>query len=429
MLYNNWLFTGSLNIDTVYCPPLKENVNCDVLVIGGGFTGLHAAHRLVDAGKKVILLDKHICGGSSSGQSGGFLTPESEEDLDLLIQRHGKKTAETIYQIPIKGVDLILSAIRKYKFNCDLRKQDSIYLSIKSKHNKLIEEEADARKDMGLPYEMLDKKGLRRVHPGKGYLVGLRCPGSYGINSFSYTQEMKNLLINKGVRIYEDSEVKHLKGNTAKTSLGSVTAKNICVCIDKMKDEFSKDISEHLYHLQIYMTSSEPLSKRVINSMFPDGELMCWDARWNYAYYRIVEGDRLVLGGSSQLTLYDKMLRYSPKVILGFINELKGRFPLLKDVSFPFYWGGLVDVTRDTTPIADYDSGNKSIQYALGCVGLPWAAFCGDYLARRILNPEKTEDLSRFLGLKRKYFMPLGVQKMVGKPLSFALSHLYHMLK
>src|SRR3989344_1521542 len=106
MLYENWLHTGSLDIKTPYCPPLKENISTECLVIGGGIAGLHAALRLVDGGKKVILLEKRICGGSSSGQSAGFLTPESEEDTEQLIRKHGIKKAKVLYNVPSEGVKM-----------------------------------------------------------------------------------------------------------------------------------------------------------------------------------------------------------------------------------------------------------------------------------------------------------------------------------
>ena len=81
MIYENWMRTHSLNLKSVVCPPLEGNLKCDCLVVGGALAGLHAALRLVDSGKDVILLEKGVCGNSSSGQSAGFLTPESEEDM------------------------------------------------------------------------------------------------------------------------------------------------------------------------------------------------------------------------------------------------------------------------------------------------------------------------------------------------------------
>ena len=90
MIYENWWHIAS-SVKTPYCPPLKKNISCDYLIIGGGFAGLHAALKLVESGKKnIVLLEKRICGGSSSGKSAGFLTPDSEEDFQKLIQRYGQ---------------------------------------------------------------------------------------------------------------------------------------------------------------------------------------------------------------------------------------------------------------------------------------------------------------------------------------------------
>ena len=428
MLYENWLHTGSLNIKTPYCPPLEGNIKTECLVIGGGFTGLHAALRLIDAGKGVILIEKRICGGSSSGQSAGFLTPESEEDLRQIIARYGEKKAKIIYNIPLKGVQLIVNTAKKYNFNCDLRKQDSFYFSIKEKDNKYIKEEAEYKKENKMPYELYNEKTIKKVHPGKNYILGLKYPGSYGINSFAYCQEMKNLLLKKGVKIYEDSEVHKIEGNIAKTHLGSVTAKNILICVDKLKAEIDDDLSNKYYHMQTYLAISEPLSKEEMKAIFPKGELMCWDTEIIYIHYRPVAGNRLIVGGSSPWATYLPEYYYSPKIIKNFINSLRTNFPIIKNLEFTHYWSGMLDVTKDLVPIADYDKKDKSIQYALGCAGLNWAAYCGDYLARRVINPEGTEDLKEFLGADRKFFISERFQKIFGKRISFALSHLKQLL-
>ncbi len=429
MLYENWLHTGALNIKVPYCPPLKENINTDCLVIGGGIAGLHAALRLVDGGKKVILLEKSTCGGSSSGQSAGFLTPESEEDMRQLIIKHGIKKAKILYNVPFDGVNLIVNTIKKYNLNCDLRKQDSLYISAKKSADKFVEEEAEFRTEMKLPYQILDEKGLAKYHPGVGYRKAVKYPGSYGMNSFSYCQEMKNILLSKGVKIYESTEVTSLEKNTAKTHTGSVKAKNIIICIDKMKKEFNNDISRNFYHLQTYLAISEPLSDEEMKSIFPNGELMCWDTNLVYIYYRPVNGNRILVGGSSPWTTYYPQYYHSSRIIQPFINTIKKRFPKIKNIEFVNYWSGLIDSTQDLAPIADYDKNNKTIQYAMGCAGLNWAAYCGDYLARRVIDPEKTEDLSEFLGSNRKFFVPSWLQKILGKRITFAISNLREMMK
>jgi len=424
MLYENWLHTGSLDIKTPYCPPLKGKIKTECLVVGGGFAGLHAALRLAESGKKVVLVEKRFCGGSSSGQSAGFLTPESEVDQRQIIERYGEKKGKMIYKIPSEGVKMIVNTAKKYHFNCDLRKQDSFYFSTKERDKKYIEEEAEYKKENKMPYKLYNKKTIKKIHPGKNYIRGLRYPGSYGINSFAYCQEMKNLLLKKGIKIYEDSEVHNIEGNTAKTHLGSVNAKNIIICVDKLKAEIDEDFSKKHYHMQTYLAISEPLSKEEMKILFPKGELMCWDTEMIYIHYRPLAGNRLIIGGSKPWATYLPKSHVSPKIIKTFINKLIKNFPAIKDLEFTHYWSGMLDVTKDLVPIADYDPKNKSIQYALGCAGLNWAAYCGDYLARRVINPKKTEDLKDFLGADRKFFFSDTFQTIFGKRITFALSHL-----
>jgi len=428
MLYENWLQNGSLSIKTNYYPPLKKNISTECLVIGGGIAGLHAALRLINSGKSVVLLEKRVCGGSSSGQSGGFLSAESEEDMSALMKRYSKEKAKIVYQIPKKGVDLIADNIRKHKFNCDFRVQDTLFFSAKKSHDDDILEEADAKEEENLPHNILKKRKLMKIHPGKYYRMALTYPGSYGINAYAYCQEMKNLIIKKGVKIYEGSEVQKINGNTAITHLGSVKAKNIIICVDKMRKELDEDFEKKYYHIQAYIAISEPLKDEEMKSLFPKKELMCWDASWDYVYYRPVEGNRLMVGGSSAMTAYMSGYYYSPKVINRFIEELKRNFPKIKDIEFTHYWAGLIDATKDLVPIADYDPKNKSIQYSLGCAGLNWAAFCGDYLARRVIDKKNTEDLTEFLGAKRKFWISDNLQRFLGKRISFSLSHLKHFL-
>ncbi|MEK6842687.1 MAG: FAD-dependent oxidoreductase [Nanoarchaeota archaeon] len=430
MLYENWLHISSLNIKTSYCPPLQKNISCECLVIGGGITGLHAALKLVEAGKKdVVLLEKRICGSGSSGQSGGFVSPESEEDMNAVVKDYGKEKAKIIYSIPLKGLQLIKNTIKKHNFKCDFRKQDTLFLSIKKSHDNQIREEANVKKENGLPYEILDEKKLKNIHPGKGYDLAMKFPGSFGMNCFAYCIEMKNLLLKKHVRIYEDSEVNKIEGNTARTHLGSVKARNILVCMDKVRKEFDEEISKKIYHIQTYVAVSEPLSEEQMKSLFPKEELMCWGTGWDYIYYRPVEGNRLLVGGSSPWTAYYPTFYHSPKVIEYCINEIKYKFPKIKDIRFTHYWSGLIDATKDLIPIVDYDPKNKSIQYALGCAGLNWAAYCGDYLARRVINPKETEDLKEFFGMHRKFYFSDLFQKIFGKRITFALSHLRKFLK
>ena len=404
------------------CTQLKENISCDVLVIGGGVAGLHAAQRLLESGLKVVLIEKTICGGSSSGKSSGFLTPESEFGPSEIIKKYGSNAKE-IWQIALKGTSLILNNIKKYNLNCDLQQQDGLYLGIGKSGKDKIKNQAIACKQLGYGYKTYNSYELKDIHPTKAYCAGISYPKTYCIVSLLYIQELKQVLISKGVDIYENTEALKIESNIVKTTLGSIKAKSIIVCIDKMKKDFSK-AAKNTYHAQTFLAISEPLNKEEIKDIFPKKPFMCWDSNLIYSYYRLTKEGRLLLGGSSALTTYYPKPIRNPIIINKVIKNFKKKFPHLNKLKFINYWPGLIDITQDIMPIVDYDKENKCIQYVQGCPGLPWAAFCGDYAAQRTAK-KRYKDYNKYFGSNRKFLIPFPVQTVISKPITYAISNLY----
>jgi gamma-glutamylputrescine oxidase len=205
--------------------------------------------------------------------------------------------------------------------------------------------------------------------------------------------------------------------------MGSVEATNIVFCIDKMQRALSH-VADHIYHAQTFMSVSEPLSTEEIQELFPAGEFMCWDSKLVYSYYRLTGDRRLLLGGGSALTTFSPMDVTPPRIIERVIADFRHRFPFLKEHEFTQYWPGRIDTTKDLIPIVDFDPHKPHIQYVLGCVGLPWATFCGDYAASRILDPSINTH-AHFLRLDRPYLIPLWIQKCIGKMAAFSFNNLY----
>lgn len=130
MVVQNWWFTTLLKNSYNNCPSLQKDIKCDILIIGGGMSGVSAACEFIGKGLKVVLVEKNILGGSSSGKSAGFLTPDSELELSQLVRRFGIKGAKEIWSSPTRGIDLIVEKIKKYNLECDFRDQDSLFLGI-----------------------------------------------------------------------------------------------------------------------------------------------------------------------------------------------------------------------------------------------------------------------------------------------------------
>src|SRR5262245_64068454 len=135
MINQDWWFTTLLIKQFKHCPPLNSDIKCDVLIIGGGFSGVSAAAEFLRKGHKVVLLEKNILGGSSSGRSAGFLTPDSELELNQLVRRYGAQAAREIWDAPVRGIERIVGVIKKFNIECGLLQQHSLFLGL-GKHRK-----------------------------------------------------------------------------------------------------------------------------------------------------------------------------------------------------------------------------------------------------------------------------------------------------
>ena len=112
-------------------------------------------------------------------------------------------------------------------------------------------------------------------------------------------------------------------------------------------------------------------------------------------------------------------------VIKGVYNGFRKHFPILKDLNFIRYWTGMVDTSRVLLPIVLKDEKSPHIQLIQGIVGLPWASYCGDFVPRNFLKSERDDDSEyyEFLSNRRPFAFPAWLQKVVTKPILFALNN------
>lgn len=424
MLLQNWWFTTLIGSKRSIQPPLRDDVKCDVLIVGGGAAGLAAAARFIGSGKKVVLLEANICGGSSTGKSAGFLTPDSELELSQLVRRFGAQGAKDLWNIPVKGVQLMLDLIKAGGFECDLQKQDSLFLGKGPGGMKAVREEDSSRRDLGFQSQTYYEDELSAVIGSQGYSAAVRYRDTYGVDGLRYAQGMKGMLLDSGLDVYESSKAIAFADHTVRTHMGSVTAGQIIFCADKLGPELSP-YAWNVYHEQTFLSITEPLSKTEQESMFPSEPLQCWDSDLVYSYYRLTGSRRLLLGGGSLLTTYAKNDSTTSGVIDHVISGFRTMFPRLHSVRFIQYWMGRIDMTRDLLPTVLREPEAPWVHRVLGCVGLPWATFCGDFAARQVLSERETGDEKYYgyLNLNRKFLIPIWLEKVIGKRLAFPLNN------
>jgi len=171
---------------------------------------------------------------------------------------------------------------------------------------------------------------------------------------------------------------------------------------------------------------TEPLTDSELKILFPAGEQMqCWDSKLVYSYFRLTGDNRLLLGGGTPITTYLKDAYNNPGVIRRVIADFRDHFPQLKNLSFIQFWPGQIDMTRDLLPVIARPPGHPYVRFILGCVGIPWATFCGSFAARSVLG-EADEDYKKYFNYfsNRRYFsLPSSLGKVIGKPMLFSMAN------
>jgi len=183
LVHQNWWFTTLLIKQFKYCPPLSKSLRCDVLIVGGGVSGISAAAEFVKQGKSVVLIERNIVGGGSAGRSARFLTPDSELELHQLVRHFGPKAAREIWDAPLRGIERLVNGIKNFDIQCGLAEQDSLFLGLGKSGKEAVEEEMECRKSVGFTdQQTYDEQSLKTIIGSEGFSAGIRYGGTYGIN-------------------------------------------------------------------------------------------------------------------------------------------------------------------------------------------------------------------------------------------------------
>jgi gamma-glutamylputrescine oxidase len=402
--------------------PLRQSVETDVVVVGGGMAGLTTAQAFAEKGARVVLLEKNFCGAGASGKSSGFITPNSELSLHDLSVLYGLEEAHKLWNFVVSGVAHIRKNILDYKIDCEYQPHDSLVVANSTRaFKKIIATEYAVRQKLGYEsalYETADT--LTAVIGSSHYVGGIAYADSFSIHAYQYCQAMKQILKQKGVQIYEDTPVTEIKDNHVTTSHAQVKVQHIVVCVDRFLPDLGS-LTKEVYHAQTSLLLSSPLTDAQIATLFPGKPYIVWDTELIYTYFRLTRDKRLLVGGSNLLTTYaSREKHYNRHVIKKLQNYWHQKFPLVP-VTFEYVWPGLIGISKDILPIAGHDKTMASVYYIAAAAGLPWAAALGNQSVAAILNGDHSFDV--YFSPYRSFPIGSTLQTILGTKLTFALSN------
>ena len=380
-------------------PPLTNQIQTDLAVIGGGYTGLWTAllAKQADPSRDVILLEAGEVAIGASGRNGGFCAASITHGFSNGKLRW-EKEIRTLLRLGGDNLDGIEAVIKQYNIDCEFIRSGEIFIANEEYQIEQLREQMDEAAPYDLNLRYLDRDEIQSKVKSHSYLAAVQDPSVAMLNPAKLAWGLKNACLQIGVRIYENTPVTQLedRGNTItlKTPHGQVDAYKVALATNAFPP-LLKYLSHYVVPVYDYALMTEPLSKAQRDAIGWQGREGLADGGNQFHYYRITEDGRILYGGFDAIYYRNNgvgpHLESRPASFGLLADHFFQTFPQLEGLRFTHAWGGVIDTCSRYSVFWGQAYRNK-LTYAMGYTGLGvGTARFGAQVMLDLLNGEKTE--------------------------------------
>lgn len=380
-------------------PRLLGTEQADVVVVGGGFTGLSAALHAAEAGYTVILLEARRIGWGASGRSGGQMIPGLRWGPAELIRELGRTRAAALIRLANSAGDSVRQRIAQHRIACDLR-HGHVHAAARPAHLEDMRRELALLQDL-VGYDgavIVGRKDLRSHVGSRLYHGGLVDANGGHLHPLNYTLGLARAALAAGVRIFEHSPVGRMDHGTpvrAVSDQGEVTARHGVLAVDSWIGDLEPRLARMTMPVINYNIATVPLGHDLASRLTPTGAAVS-DSKFVLNYYRLSADNRLIFGGG------EKYSPRPPRNVAAFVRPyLEQVFPPLKGVGIDYAWGGSVGLTLNRLPQFGR-IGNSLYAHGWSGHGVVLTTLAGQLIAEAMRGQAERFDL--FAALPRRAF-------------------------
>lgn len=405
-------------------PPLQGELQADVCVVGGGFSGLNTAIELAERGLSVVLLEARKIGWGASGRNGGQLIRGVGHGLEQFTDVIGSKGVRQMKLMGIEAVEIVRQRVKRYAIDCDLTWG---YCDLANKPRDLVGLAEDAEELRSLGYrhhlKLLQASEMSSVVGSDRYVGGMIDMGSGHLHPLNLALGEAVAAQALGVRLFEHSAVTRIDyGPQIKvhTAQGVVSAKTLVLACNAYLNDLNPQLSGKILPAGSYIIATEPLSETQAHELLPQNMAVC-DQRVTVDYFRLSADRRLLFGGACHYSGRD------PQDIAAYMQpKMLQVFPQLADVTIDYQWGGMIGIGANRLPQIGKLQDQPNVFYAQAYAGhgLNATHLAGKLLAEAIAG-QHSDGFELFAKVPHMTF-PGG--KHLRSPL-LALGMLWHRLK
>jgi glycine/D-amino acid oxidase-like deaminating enzyme len=384
-------------------PPVSQDGTADLVVVGGGFSGLWTALRAVerDPGRRVVVLEAGRCGDQASGRNGGFASASLTHGFANGRARWPEELAR-LDQLGAANLAAIAATVERHAIDCDWQPVGELSVATRPHEVAELAEMAAELTAAGHTARFLDRDAVRAELDSPTYLAGLLEPdGTALVEPARLAWGLRQACLDAGVEVRELSPVLQLRREgalmAARTDGGVVRAPQVALATNAFRPLLRR-LRLMTVPVYDYVLITEPLSASQRAAIGWQHRQGVGDAANCFHYYRLTRDGRILWGGYD--AVYHFGSRIEPRLEQhGPTHELLARqffetFPQLEGLRFTHRWAGVIDTcTRFAAFFGTAWRGR--VAYALGYTGLGVAAtrFGADVMLD-LLAGEETERTS-----------------------------------
>jgi glycine/D-amino acid oxidase-like deaminating enzyme len=357
--------------------PLPERV--DVVVVGGGYTGVSCARTLARNGVSVTLLEAETLGFGASTRNGGIVHPGYKWGPLALQRRYGEATGRDLWQETLDGWAFLRALIADEGIDAGLAETGHVELAATRSQVGHLDEARDSLVAMGTSAEVLPRERIREEIGSDLYLGALVIEGSGSVHpgrlfaGLAEAAERAGADLHEGVRAWLVSDGPAGE-RVVHTSRGPIRAAEVVIATNGYTDGVVPALRRRIIPIGSYIIATEPLPDALVRELAPHGRPF-FDG-WNFLHYWQLRDRRMIFGGRASFrpTSFARAARILHRGLL----EVH---PQLADRRIEYAWGGKVGFTWDRMPhVGRLPNG---VAYAMGYsgTGVVMAPYLGHRLA------------------------------------------------
>ena len=370
-------------------PTLQGEVQADVCIIGGGYTGLSAALHLAEQGYSVVLLEAHRLGFGASGRNGGQVGSGQRQDQDWLEAAAGKTAAHQMWDMAEEAKALVKSLISTHGMPLTFHHgvatacwQDADLQSTLRSAEKL-------ERDYGYSdLAPLDQQAIGAVIGSKVFKGGVIDRGAGHVHPLNFSLGLAKAAMAAGARLFERSEVvKIVQGPKAlvHTAQGQVRTGQVILACNGYLGGLDPKLAARVMPINNFIVATEPLGDAAADILSQN--IAVADTKFVVNYWRLSEDNRLLFGGGESYGY-----RF-PDILKTVRKPMLRIYPQLADAKIDYAWGGTLAITTNRMPCFSRPAPNILSASGYSGHGVAMAVMAGKVLAATVAGQSGQFDL------------------------------------